>query len=77
MAFRDPFTKLPNRRLLLETMSRAAARSRRLKSHGSGLLLDRDNFKQLNDSQEDQAGDRPLNHVIRGQTQNNGGHKWQ
>jgi diguanylate cyclase (GGDEF)-like protein/PAS domain S-box-containing protein len=57
LAFHDPLTKLPNRRLLSDRLVQAMANSRRTQLHGALLFLDLDNFKSLNDTQGHDAGD--------------------
>lgn len=65
LAFYDPLTDLPNRRLLLERLSQAILVSVREKKHGALLFLDLDNFKELNDSLGHQLGDELLKQVSR------------
>jgi len=60
LAFHDPLTRLPNRRLLLDRLKRAQQTSRRLGSHGAVLFIDLDRFKQLNDRLGHEAGDQFL-----------------
>lgn len=50
LAFKDPLTGLPNRRLMLERLSHAISASERTKLCGGLLFLDLDNFKSLNDT---------------------------
>lgn len=57
LAFYDPLTSLPNRRLLQDRLSQAVAASRRNRCHGAVLFLDLDNFKPLNDTHGHDAGD--------------------
>lgn len=51
MAFYDPLTKLPNRRLLLNRFDQELATAKRHKQFGALIFLDLDHFKLLNDSQ--------------------------
>jgi diguanylate cyclase (GGDEF)-like protein/PAS domain S-box-containing protein len=60
LAFLDPLTRLPNRRLLMDRLLHAQQTSRRLGSHGAVLFLDLDGFKQLNDQRGHEAGDQWL-----------------
>ena len=57
LAFYDPLTKLPNRRLLNDRLSQAIASSKRSGYYGALMFLDMDNFKQLNDSYGHELGD--------------------
>lgn len=57
LAFYDPLTGLPNRRLLLDRLAQAQAAGIRSKRHGALLLLDLDNFKTLNDTLGHDVGD--------------------
>jgi len=57
LAFLDPLTRLPNRRLLLDSLDEALADSARSGSHGAMLFIDLDHFKMLNDTLGHQAGD--------------------
>lgn len=50
LAFKDPLTGLPNRRLLLERLSHALSTSHHTKSYGGLIFIDLDNFKRLNDT---------------------------
>ncbi|HJW23685.1 MAG TPA: EAL domain-containing protein [Rhodocyclaceae bacterium] len=63
LAFYDPLTRLPNRRLLLDRLQKAVTGS--LRSHAAGALLfiDVDNFKTLNDTQGHDIGDLLLQQV--------------
>ncbi len=65
LAFFDPLTQLPNRRLLLDRLHRAVALCARRKSCGAVLLIDLDNFKLLNDTEGHEAGDLLLVEVAR------------
>lgn len=65
MAYRDPLTGLPNRRLLRERAQQALALARR-SGGGVGLLyLDLDGFKQVNDRLGHPVGDQVLEQVAR------------
>lgn len=57
MAFHDPLTQLPNRRLLLEHLGQALAASQRNQCYGALLYIDLDNFKPLNDTEGHGVGD--------------------
>lgn len=57
LAFHDPLTDLPNRRLLLDRLSQAMAAGKRSGCHGALMFLDLDRFKTLNDTHGHEAGD--------------------
>jgi diguanylate cyclase (GGDEF)-like protein/PAS domain S-box-containing protein len=63
LAFYDPLTKLPNRRLLLEHLAHAQAKSARTLHEGALLFIDLDNFKTLNDTFGHDTGDLLLRQV--------------
>jgi diguanylate cyclase (GGDEF)-like protein len=65
LAFYDPLTGLPNRRLLLDRLSQAAQQSARSGQIGALLFLDLDHFKVLNDTQGHEMGDQLLQQVAR------------
>jgi diguanylate cyclase (GGDEF)-like protein/PAS domain S-box-containing protein len=50
LAFYDPLTELPNRRLLMDHVKQAMLTSTRTGQHCALLLLDLDHFKQLNET---------------------------
>lgn len=60
LAFYDPLTALPNRRLLMERLEHAMATSSRTLRHGAVLFIDLDNFKTLNDTKGHDMGDQLL-----------------
>lgn len=57
LAFYDPLTKLPNRRLFNDRLGQAMAASKRNACFGALMFLDLDNFKSLNDTGGHLAGD--------------------
>ncbi|MFA5372509.1 MAG: EAL domain-containing protein, partial [Sideroxydans sp.] len=57
LAFYDPLTQLPNRRLLLDRLQQAMAVSMRSGRYGALLFLDLDHFKVINDTQGHAVGD--------------------
>ena len=63
LAFYDPLTGLPNRRLLLDRLQRAVAVSLRTRQRGALLFIDLDNFKDLNDTLGHDIGDQLLTQV--------------
>ena len=63
LAFYDPLTQLPNRRLLLDRLRQATVSSDRDKTHGALLFIDLDNFKTLNDTLGHDKGDLLLQQV--------------
>jgi diguanylate cyclase (GGDEF)-like protein/PAS domain S-box-containing protein len=60
LAFYDPLTQLPNRRLLLERIQAALQAHSRDRQCGALLFIDVDNFKDLNDTLGHQMGDELL-----------------
>lgn len=60
LAFYDPLTSLPNRRLLLDRLHQALAAGQRAGNYGAILYLDLDHFKVLNDTRGHDAGDELL-----------------
>lgn len=63
LAFYDPLTTLPNRRLFLMNLPHAIAASKRSGRKGALLFLDLDYFKTLNDTQGHLIGDMLLTQV--------------
>jgi diguanylate cyclase (GGDEF)-like protein/PAS domain S-box-containing protein len=57
LAFYDPLTRLPNRRLLNKRLSQTLAGSRQTGRVGALMFLDLDHFKTLNDQHGHAAGD--------------------
>jgi diguanylate cyclase (GGDEF)-like protein len=59
----DPLTQLPNTRYMFMHLTRELARADRLKSEVSLLVMDLDNFKDINDTYGHHVGDRALRDV--------------
>jgi diguanylate cyclase (GGDEF)-like protein/PAS domain S-box-containing protein len=57
---RDPLTALHNRRYLNETLERELARANREQYHLGLVMIDIDNFKEINDTHGHDAGDLVL-----------------
>lgn len=57
LAFYDPLTDLPNRRLLHDHMDLALSNSARSLHYGAVLMIDLDNFKFINDTKGHAIGD--------------------
>lgn len=60
LAFYDPLTQLPNRRLLLDRLQQAVAARARSGIEGALLFIDLDHFKNINDARGHAVGDRLL-----------------
>jgi len=69
LAFYDPLTRLPNRRLLMDRLNQALATSARNGRIGALLFLDLDHFKTLNDTLGHDIGDLLLKQVAARLTQ--------
>ncbi|MDP2747133.1 EAL domain-containing protein [Pseudomonas sp.] len=65
LAFYDPLTGLPNRRLLLDRLQQALAKHARGLQQGALLFIDLDNFKDLNDTLGHDMGDQLLQQVAK------------
>jgi diguanylate cyclase (GGDEF)-like protein/PAS domain S-box-containing protein len=63
LAFYDPLTGLPNRRLLNERLEQVVAASTHDGRHGALFCIDLDNFKNLNDNLGHHIGDLLLQQV--------------
>ncbi|MBR0567438.1 EAL domain-containing protein [Azoarcus sp. L1K30] len=60
LAFYDPLTGLPNRRMLIDRLQQAIASGSRRHCEGALLFIDLDNFKTLNDTLGHDTGDQLL-----------------
>ena len=65
LAFYDPLTNLPNRRLMVDRLRQALAISNRSGCVGALQFIDLDNFKTLNDTQGHDMGDLLLQQVAK------------
>jgi diguanylate cyclase (GGDEF)-like protein/putative nucleotidyltransferase with HDIG domain len=61
----DPLTGLPNTRFLFMHLNRELARAERLNSEVALMVMDLDNFKDINDNYGHHTGDRALCEVAR------------
>ncbi|HKT80353.1 MAG TPA: sensor domain-containing diguanylate cyclase, partial [Vicinamibacterales bacterium] len=59
----DPLTGLPNTRFMFMHLTRELSRAHRLKTEVSLLVMDLDNFKEINDTHGHHVGDRALREV--------------
>lgn len=65
LAFYDPLTQLPNRRLLQDRFGVTVAACKRSKRYSALMFIDLDNFKPLNDEHGHDVGDLLLVEVAR------------
>ena len=65
LAFHDPLTDLPNRRLMIDRIRQAQILSARTGRHAALMFLDLDNFKNINDALGHDMGDEMLKEVAR------------
>jgi diguanylate cyclase (GGDEF)-like protein/PAS domain S-box-containing protein len=65
LAYFDPLTELPNRRMLSDRLAQTLASSKRNDAYGALLFLDLDNFKPLNDHHGHETGDLLLQEVAK------------
>ncbi len=65
LAFFDPLTKLPNRRMLSDRIKQVHINSQHVGAQAALLVLDIDNFKAINDLFGHGAGDKTLQQVAR------------
>ncbi|MDO9238681.1 MAG: EAL domain-containing protein [Methylicorpusculum sp.] len=65
LAYYDPLTHLPNRRLLQDRLDQILNVAAQNRLYGAILFLDLDNFKTLNDTRGHDAGDQLLIEVAR------------
>jgi diguanylate cyclase (GGDEF)-like protein/PAS domain S-box-containing protein len=65
LAFHDPLTQLPNRRLLGDRLGQTMVNSKRSGCYCALMFLDLDNFKPVNDRHGHEVGDLLLQEVAR------------
>jgi diguanylate cyclase (GGDEF)-like protein len=65
LAFYDPLTNLPNRRLMKDRLQQALASSARTQCEGVLMFIDLDHFKNVNDTLGHDKGDLLLQQVAR------------
>ncbi len=63
LAYYDPLTGLPNRRLMADRLKHARASSHHSQQFGAVVFIDLDHFKTINDTQGHDAGDALLQQV--------------
>lgn len=65
LAYYDPLTQLPNRRLLFDRLNQSMSASVRHGQHGAVIFIDLDYFKTLNDTKGHEMGDLMLIEVAK------------
>ena len=60
LAFNDPLTGLPNRRLLADRLNQIIINNKRTDSYSAAIFIDLDKFKRLNDEYGHEVGDNLL-----------------
>jgi diguanylate cyclase (GGDEF)-like protein/PAS domain S-box-containing protein len=60
MAYNDPLTGLPNRKLMMDRLEQAIVSAKRRNDHLALLFVDLDEFKDINDTYGHDAGDQLL-----------------
>ncbi len=60
LAYYDPLTDLPNRRLYFDRLTQELAHARRQSNYGAVMFVDLDRFKQINDTLGHAVGDMVL-----------------
>lgn len=60
LAYFDPLTELPNRRLMMDRLHLALHQSARTRNYGALMFIDLDNFKVINDTRGHDYGDKIL-----------------
>ncbi len=65
LAYYDPLTRLPNRRLFNDRLSQTLARAKRAQSRMALMFIDLDKFKPINDQHGHETGDWVLEAVAR------------
>jgi diguanylate cyclase (GGDEF)-like protein/PAS domain S-box-containing protein len=60
LAYNDPLTGLPNRKLMLDRLEQAIVAAKRRNSHLALLFVDLDEFKEVNDAYGHKTGDQLL-----------------
>ncbi len=63
LAYYDPLTELPNRRLFLDRLATCVAVAQRSNVFGAVVCIDLDNFKNLNDAASHEVGDDLLREI--------------